>query len=102
MIHELDILKIEHDLLKTARQWDGVGNGNHAAEDRNYVSGVMDVIVAVLELLKERAETEINVFDEEEIYHNCTVQVLRNSMTGMESVGWWQKGDFDDYEAETD
>ena len=33
---------------------------------------------------------EINVFDEEEIHENCTVQVLRNSVTGVCSVGWWE------------
>lgn len=33
---------------------------------------------------------EMNVFDEEEIYPNCTVQVLRNSVTGEVSVGWWR------------
>ena len=30
-----------------------------------------------------------NMFDEEEIIHNCTVQILRNSMTGEVSIGWW-------------
>ena len=33
--------------------------------------------------------TETNIYDEEEIHENCTVQVLRNSITGEESVGWW-------------
>lgn len=30
---------------------------------------------------------ETNIFDIEEIYPNCTVQVLRNSVTGEVSVG---------------
>lgn len=30
-----------------------------------------------------------NVYDEEEIYVNCTVQVWRNSKTGKVSIGWW-------------
>lgn len=33
---------------------------------------------------------EINVYDEEEIYPDCTVQVLKNSVTGKVSVGWWK------------
>ena len=33
---------------------------------------------------------EVNLFDEEEIHENCTVQVLRNSYTGVVSVGWWE------------
>ena len=36
-------------------------------------------------------QTEINIFDQEETYHNCTVQVLTNSATGQVSVGWWRE-----------
>ena len=36
---------------------------------------------------------EINIFDEEEIHENCTVQILRNSVTGAVSIGWWEKGE---------
>ena len=32
---------------------------------------------------------ETNIFDIEEIHPNCTVQILRNSVTGEVSVGWW-------------
>lgn len=34
--------------------------------------------------------TETNLYDVEEIHENCTVQILRNSLTGEESVGWWE------------
>ena len=40
---------------------------------------------------------ESNIFDEEEIYYPCYVQVLRNSITGEISVGWWM-GDEEDEE----
>ena len=33
---------------------------------------------------------ETNLFDQEEIHHNCTVQILKNSITGEISVGWWE------------
>ena len=33
---------------------------------------------------------EINVFDQREVYCNCTVEVLTNSVTGETSVGWWR------------
>lgn len=33
---------------------------------------------------------ETNLFDQEELYENCTVQVLTNSVTGECSVGWWE------------
>lgn len=32
---------------------------------------------------------ETNIYDIEEIHHNCTVQILRNSVTGEQSIGWW-------------
>ena len=37
---------------------------------------------------KEPVET--NVYDEVEEHKNCTVQILKNSLTGEESVGWWE------------
>jgi len=33
---------------------------------------------------------EMPPYDQEEIHHNCTVQVLKNSITGETSVGWWK------------
>ena len=33
---------------------------------------------------------ETNIFDQEEIYPNCTVQVLTNTVTGEVSIGWWR------------
>lgn len=33
---------------------------------------------------------DIPFFDREEIYTNCTVQVLTNTVTGEVSIGWWQ------------
>lgn len=32
-----------------------------------------------------------NIYDQEEIHHNCTVQVLTNSLTGEVSVGWLEE-----------
>lgn len=37
------------------------------------------------------AEMEIPIYDQEEIYTGCTVQVLTNSVTGAVSIGWWQE-----------
>lgn len=33
---------------------------------------------------------EPNIYDVEEIHENCTVQILRNSITGETSFGWWE------------
>ena len=52
---------------------------HHAAEG----GGVMPDII------------ETNIFDQEEIHHNCTVQILKNSITGEISVGWWENEDED-------
>ena len=37
------------------------------------------------------AEMDIPIYDQEEIYTGCTVQVLPNSVTGAVSIGWWQE-----------
>lgn len=35
-------------------------------------------------------DVDIPIYDKEEVYENCTVQVLTNSFTGAVSIGWWQ------------
>lgn len=35
-------------------------------------------------------DVEVNVFDQEEIHENCTVIIWRNSITGEESIGWYE------------
>ena len=40
---------------------------------------------------KKPIVVETNIYDQEEIHHGCTVQVLRNSVTGEVSVGWWEE-----------
>lgn len=38
-------------------------------------------------------QVETNIFDKEEIFPNCTVQVLTNTITGEVSIGWWINSD---------
>lgn len=54
---------------------------------------VIDMAISALErkMWKEPISVETNIYDTEEIHHNCTVQVLRNSVTGDVSVGWWRE-----------
>lgn len=33
---------------------------------------------------------ETNIYDTVERYENCTVEILTNSVTGEQSIGWWQ------------
>ena len=42
------------------------------------------------------ALVEPGIYDEEELHNDCTVQVLRNSITGHTSVGWWENERGDD------
>lgn len=44
------------------------------------------------EIVPGMQKVETNIYDKEEIYPNCTVQVLTNTVTGEVSVGWWKNG----------
>ena len=65
--------------------------------DSEYVDSVdieaVDVAIAALKKQEEKKPiiVETNIYDQEEIHHNCTVQVLTNSLTGEVSVGWWEE-----------
>lgn len=37
-----------------------------------------------------RNGVESNLYDQEEVHDNCTVQILRNSYTGKISIGWYE------------
>ena len=56
----------------------------------------LDTTIVILNKLIKNTEQqsvenmEINIYDEEETYSDCTVQVLKNSVTGKVSVGWWK------------
>lgn len=39
---------------------------------------------------QKETQIETNIFDQREVYTNCTVEVLTNSVTGEVSVGWWR------------
>lgn len=43
-----------------------------------------------------RTTIETNIYDKEEIYTDCTVQILTNTKTGETSVGWWKNGGAED------
>lgn len=35
-------------------------------------------------------DVDMDIYDQEETYPNCTVQVLTNTVTGKVSIGWWR------------
>ena len=40
-------------------------------------------------VIADRVEVSASIFDTVERHDNCTVEVLTNSVTGEQSVGWW-------------
>ena len=69
---------------------------NEESSDESFVQCLSNALYQSFQLKRADSadeKVEINVFDEEEIYHNCTVQVLRNSITGETSVGWWKNSE---------
>ena len=37
---------------------------------------------------------DVAVYDEREVHTGCTVEILRNSVTGDVSIGWWEEDDY--------
>ena len=65
--------------------------------DKITIKNIDDFIAIVNKMLLEEEqkakqngtfELELDLFDEMEIYHDCTVQVLHNTVTDEYSVGW--------------
>ena len=80
------------EAVKTLRQYCEKNEKNECA---SCVFGVDGKFFWLCGLMKEapcfwKTPTETNIYDEEEIHKNCTVQILRSSVTGEESVGWWE------------
>lgn len=64
-----------------------------ALHDQGYCVSVChgaDEAIRLIEtyLLRKIKADETNIYDVVEEHHNCFVQVLRNSVTGEESIGW--------------
>ena len=51
-----------------------------------YIALLNEIIGQVSDMIEKAVEC--NLYDEVETYPNCTVQILRNSVTGDVSVGW--------------
>lgn len=51
---------------------------------------VTEDIQAMKSISPEQVMVECNIYDQEHIYRDCTVQILENTRTGEISVGWWQ------------
>ena len=49
-----------------------------------------DAIEALAPFAPDSFVVETTVFDEEEVHEDCTVVIWRNSVTGEESIGWYE------------
>lgn len=60
--------------------------------DAQIVYDTLEKVWEMVSKLPEASQERVDVpfYDQEECYHNCTVQVLKNSKTGECSVGWWK------------
>lgn len=64
--------------------------------EKNYGASSAPHYLDALKMRKEDEEKvmiQTNIFDEVEVHENCTVQILRNSVTGETSIGWWENDD---------
>lgn len=41
---------------------------------------------------QESVSVDAELYNKEETFENCTVQIWTNTYTGKTSVGWWQNG----------
>ena len=80
--------KVIQDSLVKAGVLDGDGWNYIEGYDDTFAVDKNDPRIEVE--IEEAVKVETNIFDQEEIYPDCTVQVLRNSITGEVSVGWWE------------
>ena len=58
-------------------------------------SNIWEIPIDLPDVLRAAAaaiqpKISVALYDEEEVYENCTVQILRNSVTGEVSIGWTQ------------
>ena len=65
--------------------------GGCCSSDNEYIACNMAISALEKQEGKKPIAVETSIYDQEEIHHGCTVQVLRNSVTGETSVGWWKE-----------
>lgn len=96
---------MQNDLIKKSSVLDMLRNYEYMAEThmrkgllKATVLQTLREIIGDVERMNvfEQVQVETNMFDKEEIYQNCTVQVLTNTVTGEVSVGWWKNDKEDD------
>lgn len=86
--------------LETQPEMELVGltkdNWNVVCPDCYGCGGTRRTAIEAIEAWNRRTTVSVNIYDKEETYPNCTVQVLTNTATGEVSVGWWENGGKED------
>lgn len=91
-------LREEADAVQ-AIEWDiPICTSNHIAQAADTIERLIAENARLKAEVDETREgnmngIETNIFDECELHPNCTVEVLRNSITGEISIGWWDNDD---------
>lgn len=80
--------KVIQDSLVKAGVLDGDGWNYIEGYDDTFAVDKNDPRIEVD--IEEATKVETNIYDIVEEHENCHVQVLRNSVTGEMSVGWWE------------
>ncbi len=75
----------DFDALINSLEYTALAPDIHSSE---HISSLLEEASKVIRYLSEPA-VEILIFDREELYENCLVQVLKNSQTGETSIGFW-------------
>ncbi len=70
---------------------EGINGRCNADNERRFVYEYRPYWCPLKPFTPPKPQITTNIYDTEEIHHNCTVQVLRNSLTGEVSVGWWEE-----------
>lgn len=88
-------IRLEQDLEEyrrwVQRQKEDIQNGSDKPLFKaSYIVGMKKALCYLRNAETVVDMVESNIFDEEEIHENCTVQILKNSVTGQCSVGWWE------------
>lgn len=62
----------------------------HILEVLAIVLFTINLVILFMKPRPKIQKVETNLYDQEEIFTDCTVQVWTNSVTGETSVGWWR------------
>lgn len=89
--HEYKCLTLWHEIMHGIEEQAQLELGEQRERViEAFARGVYQVLQDNAGRLFDLEKAEVNTFDKEEVFRDCTVQVLTNTATGETSVGWWK------------